>query len=125
VLGPPIVVPPASVAPVGSPSASHRRSPATSAGGTPKPASAPARTVGPPASPSRTVATTGVAPKPPATSRTGPDLALHPTPSASEVQGNAEVGNKCDPEDAGGITAEDIAVHCVRDGDGNLIWQIA
>jgi hypothetical protein len=125
VLGPPIVVPPASVAPVESPApSSQHHSPARNASSTPRPTSAPARTVGPPAAPSRTVATTGIAPKPPVATPTGAGKALRPTPSASEVQGNAEVGKKCDPEDANGVTADDIAVRCVRDSDGNLVWQI-
>ena len=121
-LGPPIVVPPASVAPVGSLSATPHHSPARIARSTLKPTSAPARAVGPPASPGRTGATE-IAPKPPVTTH-GTNLAPRPTPSASEVQRNAEVGKQCDPEDANGVTADDIAVRCVRDSDGNLVWQI-
>jgi hypothetical protein len=125
VLGPPIVVPPASVAPVVPPSSAHHHVPVTGrASGIPRPTSAPARTAAPPSPPRRTIAATENSPGLPATGRAGAGLVLPPTPSASETQRNAEVGKQCAPQDAIGLTAEDIAVLCGRDRDGNLIWQI-
>jgi hypothetical protein len=125
VLGPPIVVPPASVAPVVPPSAARRDTPVTGrASSTPKPTSAPARTAVPPSLPHHTILPTQIVPRLPAASRDGVGLVVGPTPSASGTQGNVEVGKECAPEDAIGSTADDFAVLCARDRGGNLIWQI-
>jgi hypothetical protein len=124
-LGPPIVVPPAGVAPVVPPSSARRQAPVTSrASSTPRPTSAPARTAAAPSPPRSTVAATETSPSPTGTSPADTGLVIRPTPSASETQGNVEVGKECAPEDAVGSTAEDVAVLCARDRGGNLIWQI-
>jgi len=124
-LGPALVLPPVSVAPVlPSPSTHHPSRPAATTSTTPA-------TSQPPAKPARvrpTVPRSPVAsppaPKPPATAPAKGSVVVLPTPSATEVQGNVVIGDKCSPEGADGVTAKDVAVRCVADANGNLSWQV-
>ena len=123
-LGPPVVVPPASVAPVVIPPPTrHPAKPDKTPSVPPKPTSARITTT-PPASRSRTPDAIMVAPKPPATTAANGDLVKNPTPSPSAVQGDVELGEACDLEGADGVTADDVAVRCLRDKSGDLVWQI-
>jgi hypothetical protein len=123
-LGPALVIPPASVAPV-LPSAHHSSHPAATeptTAATSKPSWKPPRV---PTVTSRSPSASPAAPKPPPA--TGPakgSVVIKPTPSATEVQGNVVIGDKCDPEGADGVTATDVAVLCVRTAGGDLIWRI-
>lgn len=120
-LGPPIVVPPASVAPVTTPPALGPVKPDRTTGSLPKQSLAPIRSSA--AAQARRAEPT-LAPAPSTSARIGADLVHPATPSASAVQTGAEVGEKCDPEDADGVTTDGIAVRCLPDEDGNLVWQI-
>ena len=124
-LGPALVVPPVSVAPVIPVPSSHQSpKPSASSSATIKPS----RSTPPPVKAtlprSHPAETTAVPPKPPATGPADGAVVARPTPSASEVQGNVVIGDECDPEGADGVTAIDIAVTCLPDHDGDLIWQI-
>jgi len=122
-LGPALVVPPVSVAPVTTSPTAHR--PRRS---TPTPSAKPSRTPPrvPPAPPRSTATKTT---SPAATKRSStrsPEgaVVVKPTPSASEVQGNAVVGAKCSPAGAEGVTVLGLAVRCRSDRSGDLIWQL-
>ena len=122
-LGPAIVVPPASVPPVVTPGPTHQSAkPVKERSSTPKPTAARVR-LSPSAAPRRTPGEIMVAPSPPAaTISAGSDLVSQP--SASAPQSDVEVGKPCDPEGADGVTADDVAVRCLRDDSGDLVWQI-
>jgi len=120
-LGPPIVVPPASVAPVTTPPTHGPAKPDRTTGSIPKRSLAPVRSSA--AAEARRAEPT-LAPAPSTSARIGADLVHPATPSASAVQTGAEVGEKCDPKEADGVTAGGIAVRCLPDEDGNLVWQI-
>jgi hypothetical protein len=54
-----------------------------------------------------------------------PDPAATPRPTTDdEPQESVIEGEPCDPEGAPGLTDEDVALICVRDDDGRLVWQI-
>lgn len=74
----------------------------------------------PPADP--VIAPPEPAPEPTLTS-TRPGL-VGPSVPDETVQGPVEVGDRCKPAGARGLTADDRRVRCVRDDDGDLRWQI-
>ena len=125
-LGPALVVPPVSVAPVLPTPSTHR--PSHLAGAVPTATATSTPAWKPPRVRStipRSPTASPAAPKPPpATAPAKGSVVVLPTPSATEVQGNVVIGEKCSPEGADGVTAADVAVRCVADKDGDLIWQI-
>jgi cytoskeletal protein RodZ len=123
-LGPPLVVPPVTVVPVTTPPSHHPEKADKTATSAPRHTSAPAR-VSASAEASPSIEALPAAPSPPATSPTVSGL-VRPaaTPSPSATQPDVEVGATCDPENADGLTTDGVAVRCLRDDDGNLVWQI-
>ena len=54
-----------------------------------------------------------------------PEVAATPPPTPiEEVQAPVVEGTPCDPEGARGRTVEEVDLRCVRDADGDLVWQI-
>jgi hypothetical protein len=132
-LGPALVVPPASVAPV-MPAAPGRKrvptlssSPAVSSPTASEEvpvvlAAPPAETPSPAQSP-----TSAVPPQPPtATSPapTGNPARATPLPTDSAVVTGVELGDVCELENADGRTKADVLVRCLRDKAGLLVWQL-
>jgi hypothetical protein len=91
------------------------------------PASPPAPTVGE-APPSLVIAppqpdeTRTPTPQPDGT-RPGLIGTVAPAPTET-VQGPVKAGERCAPEGARGVTADDRSLRCVLDDDGDLRWQI-
>jgi hypothetical protein len=140
--GPPLVVPPPRVPPPTSPAESI--GPATSnatarpgvttrrhfarRAATPAPAPAPRRTaaaasVVPPAT---NVTPLAAVPPTTASPTDQPEIAppSPPSPTPVDVQSAVVIGDQCNPESAPGLTVDGVSVHCMRQDDGTLRWQI-
>jgi hypothetical protein len=124
--GPAVVVPPASVAPVTTTPPAHRAARPEKA---PRHVEQPAPTrskAGPPAEPSPVVEAASAVPEPSVTARAGSNL-VRPSPapsSSATVQIGADVGKPCAPAGAAGLTTDGVAVSCLPDRTGDLVWQI-
>jgi hypothetical protein len=136
--GPALVVPPASVAPVltGGPTRSHPKAPDLSlpapTGPPPSPPGPdsikltipPSRTSAPVSAPVSSAAAPAARPGAPVPSSVDGSLVATPAPTVSPTQEGVVAGEKCDPPDAYGLTVGKVAVRCLPDRNGDLVWQI-
>lgn len=133
--GPALVVPPAGVTPVltSAPGRPHSQPAVAGSRASAVPPSPPAPdAAGGTVTPSRTSApvrtSTSSAARPPApvptASPTDGNLVLTPSPSGSGVQTGVVIGEKCGPEKADGLTVLSVAVRCLPEQRGDLVWQV-